>query len=81
MSIQCVGCSDSGELVPIVLPPFVLKSCPRLEISRDAVDLPGVAVRQHAVELVPFPGVQTRDPLIGVDVDQFPVPIFPMCLV
>ena len=37
------------------------------------VDLPRPAVLHHAVEFLPFPGLQAGDPLVCVDVYQFPV--------
>ena len=45
-------------------------------LDQDAVDFPGPAVRHHAVELISFLGVQTRNALIGIDVGQLPVRVF-----
>ena len=40
---------------------------------QNPVDLPRPAVLHHAVEIVPFPGLQPSDALVRVDVHQLPV--------
>ena len=42
-----------------------------------AVNFPYPTIRHHAIELVPFLGVQTADALVGIYVDQLPVRVFP----